>query len=105
VIVVCFRAISGCMRRHSFLLRLNSSRSFSIGRSKSNSICIAKDIFVSRSHAKGTIENGKLIIEDSGSKNGTYVNGKKITTSQQIALGASFKVGESTIRFDGLRVA
>jgi VWFA-related protein len=50
-----------------------------IGRKDCN--IILRDDTVSRTHAKIYILNGQIYIEDSGSRNGTFVNGKQITRS------------------------
>lgn len=42
---------------------------------------------VSRYHAKITVQNNKVSIEDLHSKNGTYINGKKLTELREIGIG------------------
>ena len=42
---------------------------------------------LSRTHVRFTIENGELFIEDLGSKNGTFVNSKKITDKVKYTKG------------------
>ena len=52
---------------------------FSIGRDANNQI-VLNDTFVSRKHAQLIIsDNGQVMIKDSGSSNGTFVNGRRIT--------------------------
>jgi EAL domain-containing protein (putative c-di-GMP-specific phosphodiesterase class I) len=51
---------------------------FTIGRKPGVSLQINSRT-VSSQHAELTIENGKLILQDMGSTNGTYVNGQRIT--------------------------
>jgi len=51
--------------------------SLSIGRMKENDITI-DNLAVSRFHAKLFLENGKIFLEDQGSENGSYVNGRRI---------------------------
>lgn len=58
----------------------------SIGRDKSNSVVI-NDEGVSVFHAELRQEDGKLFVWDSGSVNGTYVNGEKITGKREIQTG------------------
>lgn len=48
-----------------------------IGRSGDNQIVIAND-YVSATHAQLVYKNGKWIISDKNSSNGTYVNGKRV---------------------------
>ena len=40
------------------------------------------DITVSRHHATFLVEAGRLLLEDSGSTNGTYVNGKRVEEAE-----------------------
>ncbi len=51
---------------------------FRIGRQPDSHLVI-RDTRVSRSHAQITVEDGKYVIEDRGSRHGTYVNGARIT--------------------------
>lgn len=49
-----------------------------IGRSASIELVLVEDM-VSRKHARITVQNGKIYLEDLGSTNGTFVNGEKVT--------------------------
>jgi hypothetical protein len=51
---------------------------------------------VSRHHATIRSSAGKILVEDHGSSNGTYVNGKRIT-SQDVRVGDVIKVGPYSI--------
>ncbi len=68
---------------------------YSVGRSSGNSIQAESD-YVSRHHAKLTITNEELIVEDMGSSHGTYINGVAIQgptlfeADQAIQLGDLF---------------
>lgn len=50
-----------------------------IGRDRDVNISLEDDQFVSRKHSTIFYENGHFIIKDINSKNGTFVNGKKIS--------------------------
>src|SRR6476469_7285975 len=50
---------------------------FLIGRQPDNHL-ILRDSRVSRSHARIVVENGAYVLEDSGSRHGTFVNGRRI---------------------------
>jgi hypothetical protein len=50
-----------------------------IGRDRENDIVIAGD-HVSRHHAEIAFENERYVLRDLGSKNGTFVNGTRLTT-------------------------
>ncbi len=58
----------------------------SIGRDKSNSLVI-NDEGVSVFHAELRQEDGKLFIWDSGSVNGTFVNGEKVAGKREVQAG------------------
>ncbi len=63
-----------------------------IGRSPESNIFI-DDNSVSRNHAKILVGNGKIILEDLNSANGTYVNNSKIIKTE-ISLNDSIKLGK-----------
>ena len=69
-----------------------------IGRSPENDIALNYDAKASRRHAMIKVDNGKYVIEDLGSKNGTAVNGRFIT---RIALsqGDNIQIGRTTFVF------
>ena len=50
---------------------------FLIGRQPENHL-ILRDSRVSRSHARIVVENGAYVLEDMGSRHGTFVNGKRV---------------------------
>lgn len=58
----------------------------SIGRDKSNSLVI-NDEGVSVFHAELRQEDGKVFIWDSGSVNGTFVNGEKVSGKREVTAG------------------
>ena len=68
-----------------------------IGRASELEIVLVEDM-VSRKHAKITLSDGKILLEDLGSTNGTYVNGEKVQAAilregDRILIGTSiFKV-------------
>ena len=54
---------------------------------------------VSRSHARIVVEGSAVTIEDLGSKNGTFVNGKRISGLQPLAEGDEVRFGSPAARF------
>lgn len=58
----------------------------SIGRSPEDDICLSEGSGVSRNHASVLVLDGEVVIEDLGSRNGTYVNRKLIRGSRQTTL-------------------
>ncbi len=71
----------------AYLIRNSDGKSFklgnttNIGRSADNDI-VLDDPSVSSEHAKVKFENGKFVLYDLASTNGTYVNGNKITREE-----------------------
>lgn len=63
-----------------------------IGRRTDNSIVIP-DPTVSGYHAAILFENSKLVIEDLGSSNGTFVNNKRLTMPYRLVGGEQIKMG------------
>jgi len=61
---------------------------------------VLSDSSVSRSHARITVSEGHLFIEDVGSRAGTYVNDAPITVMTPIALGDIVRIGTYRIEFE-----
>ena len=69
-----------------------------IGRDTGCDICIAKENSnVSRYHCKLEIIQGRLVVSDTASSNGTFVHGKRIPAGTRVALktGSSFAIGQT----------
>ena len=73
----------------------------SIGREPGNTVIIQGDAFVSGHHAKinAVPEDGgvRVVVDDLGSKNGTFVNGIRIAGQQTIATGDRIQVGYTVL--------
>ena len=56
---------------------------------------------VSRKHASVTVEDGKVIVADAGSTNGTYVDGKKLEPGAEVELkdGSDVVFGSFSLRY------
>lgn len=67
-----------------------------IGRDSSNTIQI-NDAEISRRHARLIFQGGKYVIEDSGSTNGTHVNGQRITGQVVLKPGDVVSFGEQIV--------
>jgi hypothetical protein len=67
-----------------------------IGRDASNVIAI-NDPEVSRKHAKLILQNTAYVIQDLGSTNGTFINGQRITTPQELKQGDTVTLGENIV--------
>lgn len=69
-----------------------------IGRAPECSLCL-QDEFVSNLHAKLYQVEGRFYIEDLGSTNGTYVNGRRINYPTELRGGDNVKVGNTLMVF------
>jgi FHA domain len=66
-----------------------------IGRAATCTIGMPDDTFVSQLHARVFRDAGSTIIEDLGSTNGTYLNGKRLTGAERITKGDRVQVGST----------
>jgi len=69
-----------------------------IGRASECSVCL-QDEFASNLHAKIYQVEGRFYIEDLGSTNGTYVNGRRINYPTELRGGDNVKVGNTLMEF------
>lgn len=69
----------------------------SIGRKDSNSI-ILSDQHVSGNHAKIVVRNNGLFLEDLNSTNGTYLNGKKISSRVKLNNKDEIQIGTAVFK-------
>lgn len=88
------RFISGKYQGGEFPLKMN--RDVVIGRSSDLDMVLVEDM-VSRKHAKISMSNGQVIIQDMGSTNGTFVNGEKIKRVR-LREGDRILIGTSIIK-------
>ena len=86
--------ISGKYQGGEFPLEMGDE--IEIGRSSELDMVLVEDM-VSRRHARITADDGVLEIEDFGSTNGTFVNGKKINQTE-IEKGDRILIGTSIIK-------
>jgi serine phosphatase RsbU (regulator of sigma subunit) len=70
-----------------------------IGRASTNDI-VLPDQFTSSCHAIITAMEAGYTLEDQGSKNGTFLNGRRITGGVVLAKGDRIHIGETDIVFD-----
>lgn len=64
-----------------------------IGRESDNAIVIADDAFVSTHHARITRTNDGVVITDLGSRNGTFLNGTRLTSPRPVHTGDRVQIG------------
>jgi len=69
-----------------------------IGRA-ANSHIIIDDTYASQQHARIFVNDGSYFVEDIGSTNGTYVNGRKISYPLGLRAGDRIKIGKTVFEF------
>lgn len=67
-----------------------------VGRDLANEIAIS-DPEVSRRHARFLLRDDNVFVEDLGSTNGTFLNGERIASPQQLRKGDVITFGESVV--------
>jgi DNA-binding winged helix-turn-helix (wHTH) protein len=69
-----------------------------LGRGSESVLWIDHDT-VSRRHARIRIEEGRAMLEDLGSKNGTFLRGERIDGPAELLEGDEFRLGDVPIRY------
>lgn len=78
--------------------RFNFDRKITVGRGADNDIVVA-DAFASHHHAEITMRNNLYIIEDLGSANYTYVNGRVLVGKAYLRPGDEIRIGLLALKF------
>ena len=78
---------------------LDSSQ-VTIGRGLRNDIAIASDEYASARHARFEPRQDGVWVQDLGSTNGTYLNGKRLEQPRRLTSGDVIRVGETDLRFE-----
>ncbi len=68
-----------------------------IGRQASEEGTLGQDAEISRQHARIARSGGDFVIEDLGSTNGTFVNGRQISRPEILSPGDRIQVGATTL--------
>jgi pSer/pThr/pTyr-binding forkhead associated (FHA) protein len=71
-----------------------------LGRALENEIQLEEDEFASSRHARLTPQRDGVWVEDTGSTNGTFVNGVRLTRARRLEPGDVIRIGESDFRYD-----
>jgi pSer/pThr/pTyr-binding forkhead associated (FHA) protein len=78
----------------------NFDREITIGRDDAvATACITIDRYISRKHARVYEEvEGRLLLADLASRNGTRVGGRPLDEPESIGVGETFVIGRTTLR-------
>jgi pSer/pThr/pTyr-binding forkhead associated (FHA) protein len=71
-----------------------------IGRGGQNDVPLDGDEFASAQHARFEARRDGLWVEDTGSTNGTFVNGARVTTPRRLVQGDVVRVGQTDFRVE-----
>ena len=70
-------------------------REVTVGRGGGCALVLSDDTYVSQLHARLFQQNGEGYVEDLGSTNGTYVNGKQISAVTRLKRGDQVQFGQT----------
>lgn len=79
---------------------LSVAAALEIGRDPAAGMSLPDDGLVSQHHARVTPTDEGLVLEDLGSRNGTFVNGDQVAAPTLLVAGDQVLVGETTIEVD-----
>jgi pSer/pThr/pTyr-binding forkhead associated (FHA) protein len=72
-------------------------RELTIGRAGGCHVSLPDDTFVSQLHARLFQQDGQPYVEDLGSTNGTYLNGRRLSAPSPMRRGDQLQVGSSVM--------
>jgi len=84
----------GALERHQF-----ETSEITIGRSDDNALAL-REAVISKRHARIVIKDGRYILVDLKSVNGTFVNGRKITAPLLVKPGDRITMGNFVLELD-----
>ena len=73
-----------------------TSQPIIIGRAKDSTLVINDD-YASGRHARLFPDNGRWIVEDLGSTNGTYLGQSRLTRPQPVSIGQPIRIGKTVL--------
>lgn len=83
--------------RRNEVVEITAATPVSIGRDPDNTIVVPDDTYVSGRHAVVSVADGiaggDVVVDDLGSKNGTYLNGARITQRRTVQTGDRIQTG------------
>src|SRR5579862_587701 len=75
---------------------------FTLGRSSNNELCYADDAGLSRQHLAIERDDSGWSVRDLGSKNGTLVNGAKLSSPHRLKPGDRITAGHLVMEYEPL---
>ena len=72
-----------------------TAEEITVGRATTCTIGMPDDTFVSQLHARLFRDAGSVVIEDLGSTNGTYLNGKRLSAPERLTKGDRVQIGST----------
>ncbi len=85
------------MKGHEFPV----GHEMTVGRAGGCAIFLPADTFVSQLHARLFRRDGDIFVEDLGSTNGTFLNGKKVSAPVSVRKGDRIQFGRTTLEVRG----
>ncbi len=75
---------------------------FEVGRDKEVALALA-DSEVSRRHARFDVRDGIVFVRDLESRNGTFLNGRRVSEPIEVRVGDEIDVGTTRLRVEDIR--
>ena len=80
-------------------IRVTARALATLGRAESADVRLTGSSSVSRLHARFRFASGRVTIEDAGSRNGTFINGRRIAGAVELHSGARLQLGGVHCKF------
>jgi pSer/pThr/pTyr-binding forkhead associated (FHA) protein len=81
-------------------VRVLDSSVVTIGRGAQNDLALEHDDFASATHARVQPQRDGVWVADTGSTNGTFVNGERLENPRRLAPGDVIRVGATDLRYE-----
>src|SRR3954465_15964506 len=89
----------GGTRRLSF-----DSHAVTVGRAEDNDVCLPRSN-VSKKHVRIAVEDGNVFVLDLKSRNGTFVNGRRLVVPERVSADDKIAVGDFVLGVEQVRVS
>jgi len=71
-----------------------------IGRAPDRTIPLPADTSISRTHARLIFADGRHLVADDGSSNGTFVNGSRVAEARPLSAGDTIQLADTAFRYE-----